>query len=399
MSYLPFALQSKRHRALPLAARHWLVPLGFLVSTGLSMPAAAADEPPKVLLVISSEGRLDAAGKSQRPGFEMGELAQTWLVLRANGLRVEVASPTGGAPVADQYDVADDSIRAFKADPQAVAALQATRRTQDVSQGEHAAILVIGGKGAMFDLPRDTALSTLLGAHHAEGGVLAAVCHGPAVFASVRRPDGQPLLTGRRVTGFTDEEEGVFGKRWAQEYPFWIERRLREQGARWEEAALMMPKLVVDDRLITGQNPFSTAMAAEAVVRALGRVPVARTPFREEASMQLVQWWLAGEHLAARALLQADPKRYKTDLIAMLGHYQHGVAADDAARRQAIAVMELAAPHFEHPQFRVSLARAHAAQGDSVRARALIAQVMAPGHDDDKARSEANQLLATLPPV
>jgi hypothetical protein len=135
------------------------------------------------------------------------------------------------------------------------------------------------------------------------------------------------------------------------------------------------------------------------VVRALGRVPVARTPFREEASMQLVQWWLAGEHLAARALLQADLKRYKTDLIAMLGHYQHGVAADDTARRQAISVMELAAPHFEHPQFRVSLARAHAAQGDSVRARALIAQVMAPGHDDDKARSEASQLLATLPPV
>jgi hypothetical protein len=83
-------------------------------------------------------------------------------------------------------------------------------------------------------------------------------------------------------------------------------------------------------------------MAAEAVVRALGRVPVARTPFREEASMQLVRWWLAGERAAARA---------------------------------------------------------HAGQGDPVRARALIAQVMAPGHADDKARSEAAQLLATLPPA
>ena len=112
-----------------------------------------------MLLVVSSEGRLDAAGKHQRPGFEMDELAQAWLVLRANGLRVEVASPAGGSPVADQYDVADDSIRAFNADPQAVAALKATRRTQDVSPGEHAAILVIGGKGAMFDLPRDTALA------------------------------------------------------------------------------------------------------------------------------------------------------------------------------------------------------------------------------------------------
>jgi putative intracellular protease/amidase len=237
-----------------------------MLCSGLVTPAAAAaaaDEPPKVLLVVSSEGRLDAAGKHQRPGFEMDELAQAWLVLRANGLRVEVASPTGGAPVADRYDNADDSIRAFKADPLAVAALQATRRTQDVSRGEHAAILVIGGKGAMFDLPSDGSLATLLGAHHASGGVLAAACHGPAVFASVRRPGGQPLVAGRR---------------------------------------------------------------------------------------------------------------------------------------QAIAVMELAAPHFAHPQFRVSLARAHAGQGDSVRARALIAQVMAPGHEDDKARSEAGKLLSTLPP-
>lgn len=397
MSDLSFAIRRAPTRALRSAARRWLAPWALLLGSSLLAPALAA-EPPKVLLVLSSEGRLDADGKPQRPGFEMDELAQAWLVLRANGLRVELASPAGGAPVADRYSDADDSIRALKADPQAVAALQATRRTQDVAPGEHAAILVIGGKGAMFDLPRDAALATLLGTHHAQGGVLAAVCHGPAVLAAVRRPDGQPLVAGRRITGFTDEEETVFGKRWAKEYPFWLERRLREQGAHWEEAALMMPKLVVDDRLITGQNPFSTAMAAEAVVRALGRVPVARTPFREEASLQLVQWWLAGEHAAVRALLQAEPQRYKTDLIAMLGHYQHGAAADDAARRQAIAVMELAAPHFAHPQFRVSLARAHAGQGDHARARALIAQVMAPGHDDEKARSEAGQLLATLPP-
>ena len=216
--------------ALFAVARCCALPLLAVLSAMAAAPPAFATEPPKVVLVVSSEGRLDAAGKQQRPGFEMDELAQAWLVLRANGLRVEVASPTGGAPVADRYDNADDSIRAFKSDPKAVAALKATRRTQDASRGEHAAILVIGGKGAM------------------------------------------------------------------------------------------------------------------------------------------------------------------------LGHHQHGAAADDAARRQAIAVMVLAAPHFAHPQFRVSLARAHAGQGDSARARALIAQVLAPGHEDAKARSEAGKLLSTLPP-
>ena len=151
MSYLSFALLRVLPRAFPVAARRWLAPLALLLGSGLITPAAAADEPPKVLLVVSSEGRLDAAGKQQRPGFEMDELAQAWLLLRANGLRVEVASPTGGAPVADRYDNADDSIRAFKADPLAVAALKATRRTQDVSRGEHAAILIIGGKDKVND--------------------------------------------------------------------------------------------------------------------------------------------------------------------------------------------------------------------------------------------------------
>jgi len=352
-------------------------------------PTAAA---PKVLLVISSEGRNDASGNALRPGFEMDEFALAWLVLRANGLQVEVASPSGGAVTADRYKPQDDHIQALKADTQAAAALAATRRTQDVKPGEHAAIFIVGGKGAMFDLPRDAALARLLGAHHAQGGVLAAVCHGPAALVEVKRPDGQPLMAGRRMTGFTDEEESAFGKRWAAEYPFWLEKRMREQGAQWEEAPLMMPKLVVDDRLITGQNPFSTTLAAEAVVRALGRTPVARTVLREEASMQVVQWWLAGEQAAARALLAADATRYKTDLIAMLGFYQHGAASDEAARRQAISVMELAAPHFDNRRFRFELAQAQARQGNKVRARELLQLVLAAKPDD----AEAIKALAGL---
>jgi putative intracellular protease/amidase len=322
--------------------------------------AASAAVAPKVLLVVSAEGRLDAQGQPLRPGFEMEEFAQAWLVFRANGLAVEVASPAGGRVVADRHDPDDELVRSLLADAQATAALAATRRTQDLKPGEHAAIFVVGGKGAMFDLPRDAALARLLSQHHAGGGVLAAVCHGPAALAAATTPEGRPLVAGRRVTGFTDEEEGQFGKRWAKEYPFWLEARLREQGARWEEAPLMMPKLVVDDRLITGQNPMSTALAAEAVVRALGRVPVAREPFREEASLQLVQHWLGGERTAARALLQAHPQRFKTDLIAMLGYYQHAAATDEAGRRQAVAVMELAEPHFDHPRFRAALAEARA---------------------------------------
>jgi putative intracellular protease/amidase len=359
--------------------------------------AAATGAVPKVLLVVSSEGRRDDQGAVTRPGFEMDEFATAWLVLRANGVQVEVASPAGGAVLADRYSPADDTIQALQRDREALAALANTRRTQDVAVGEHAAIVLMGGKGAMFDLPRDAALTRLMGAHHARGGVLAAVCHGPAALLAVQAPDGRPLVQGRRLTGFTDEEESAFGKQWAKSYPFWIEQRAREIGARWEEAALMMPKLVVDDRLITGQNPFSTALVAEAVLRTLGRTPQPRAAFREEASLQLVQQWLAGEQAGARALLAAEPARYKADLIAMLGHYQHGAAADEAARRQAVAVMELAAPHFQHPQFRLSLAKAQAGLGAQQRARELLALVAAEGHNDARAREEARALLARQP--
>jgi putative intracellular protease/amidase len=364
-----------------------------------AVPARGAEAPvvPKVLLVVSSEGRLDAKGEVVRPGFEMDEFAQAWLVLRANGVQVDVASPAGGAVVADRYSRQDDTIQAMERDPDALAALAATRRLQDVPVGEHAAVFVMGGKGAMFDLPRDPALARLMAALHARGGVLAAVCHGSAALLAVEGEGGRALVQGRRLTGFTDEEEATFGKRWAQEYPFWIERRARELGAQWEEAAMMMPKLVVDDRLITGQNPFSTPMVADAVLRALGRTPQPRQPFREEASLQLVQQWLAGERAGAAALLAAEPHRYKADLIAMLGHYQHEAATDEAARRAAVSVMELAAPHFKHPRFRLSLAKAHAALGAPQRSRELLQLVAGSDHSDAKARSEALELLARQP--
>lgn len=353
----------------------------------------AAVAAPKVLLVVSSEGR--EAGKT-RPGFEMDEFAKAWLILRANGLVVEVASPAGGAPEADRYNPEDEPFQRLKADDQAIAALQRTRRTQDVQVGEHVAVLVIGGKGAMFDLPRDAALQRLLSAHFEAGGVLAAVCHGPAALVPLRRADGSPLVAGRRLTGFTDEEEATFGKRWIKEFPFLLETRLRELGADWQEAPLMMPKLVVDGRLITGQNPFSTVQVTEAIVRALGRTPVAMAPFREDASMALVERWLAGEREPVRAALREGAAHYKPNLIAMLGYYHLKSATDIDQRRRALSVMELAEPHFAPPRLRLAMAEAHIALGNPVAARVLLTAVLAAQAKQEE-RDDATRLLQALP--
>ncbi|KQW46272.1 MULTISPECIES: type 1 glutamine amidotransferase domain-containing protein [unclassified Roseateles] len=366
---------------------HRLLLAASLAAT-LGLPAAAATTAPGVLLVVSSEGRAEGT-TINRPGFEMDELAMAWLTLRANGLQVQIASPAGGAVVADRHNPREDHIAAFLADADGVRQLQQTRRTEDVKPGEHAAIFLIGGKGAMFDLPRDTALLQLLAAHQ---GVLAAVCHGPAALLNVRTPDGRPLVAGRRMTGFSDEEEKLFGKKWAKEYPFWLETRARELGAQWEEAPLMMPKLVVDGPLVTGQNPFSTTLVAEAIVRQLGRTPQPRTLHRDEASMQLVTRWLAGEQGAVRAALAAEPKRFNTDLIAMLGYYQSQAAVDDAARRQALSVMELAAPHMAHAKFRLGLAQAYAQLAQPQKAREVLTALLAAEPANAEARVALSQL-------
>lgn len=364
-----------------------------LAAVFCSFTLAAVQAAPKVLLVVSSEGR--DAGKT-RPGFELDEFAKAWLTLRANGLEVEVASPAGGAPEPDRHNPADDHIQRLQADTQATAALQRTRRTQDLRAGEHAAVLVIGGKGAMFDLAQDTALQRLLEAHHEGGGVLAAVCHGPAALVALRRADGTALVAGRHVTGFTDEEEAALGKRWAKEFPFALESRLRELGALWQEAPLMMPKVVVDGRLITGQNPFSTVGVAEAVVRALGRAPVALPPFREDASLAVVQRWLAGERAPVRAALRDNPADYKADLIAMLGYYQFKAATDAEQRRSALLIMELGEPHLPHPRLRLAMAEAHIALGNPAAARTLLNAVLAGKPDKDQTEA-ANRLLQDLP--
>lgn len=350
-----------------------------------TLPAfAAGHERDRVLIVVSGEGRDE--GKT-RPGFEMDEFAQAWLIFRANGLAVDVASPRGGKVEADRYNPKDAFNASLLADADAIRQLADTRATADLGAGDYAAVYVVGGKGAMFDLPFDPALRKLLAEVHDGGGVVAAVCHGPAALVDVRLADGSLLVANRALTGFSNEEEAVFGKRWAKEFRFQLEDAMRERGAQWQEAALMMPKLVVDDRLITGQNPYSTPAVAEAIVKALGREPVARRPWRDEATMALVQRLLVDDAESAHAELSAGPDRYHVELIGMLGYYQLQAAKDDDAVRDALAIMQLARPHMPEPQLDIGIADAQWRLGRADEARALAARLLREHPDMKEAKA------------
>ena len=327
--------------------------LGLLIVAPANAAASAND---RVLLVISSHGLDD--GKT-RPGFEMDELTQAYAVFADNGLQVDIASPSGGTVVADKFNPAKPYNSRFLGDPKAVAKLTDSRALASMGDEKYAAIFIIGGKGAMFDLPVNANLKTMLAATYQADGVIGAVCHGPAVLMNLPLKGGATLLEGRSVTGFSNEEEALFGKGWAPSFPVLLESGLRGSGAKFSEAPMMLSHVVTDGRLVTGQNPSSTAAAAEAVVKAMGRPLAARKPWADERSIALLSQMRSGDKAKARASFNADPALYDVPLIAMWGFFRAQSAGSDRdALTNAVEVMELALPHFSRPELVSGIAEA-----------------------------------------
>jgi len=373
-----------------MLARSVTIP-ALLAAFLLSRPALA--QPARtsaVVLVVSSAG-LDS-GRT-RPGFEMNELTQAYHIFTTNGFTVTIASPAGGAVQADKYDPDLAYNATFGGDTGAVRKLANTARTASLRARDFDAIFVVGGKGAMFDLPLDTALARLAGEIYDRGGVVSAVCHGLAGLVRARTKDGKSLLAWRAVTGFTNEEELVFGKKWMSQFPFMLESEVRSLGARWEEAPLMLPHVAIDGRLITGQNPFATAATAEAAVRTLGHTLVAREPWQDERTVNFAASALRGDALTPRRELAAVHAQLKVDLIGLIGYYQLQTASDTSAVRTALTLMELAAPYMPQPLISLGLAEAYVRLGRVGDAR-VLAESVAAKHPQ---MSEARNLLARLP--
>jgi putative intracellular protease/amidase len=371
-------LASTALRAGPLAT-----PAAALPATGRQ---AAANH---VLVVVSSAGR--DSGRT-RPGFEMDEFSQSWHILTSNGLRVTVASPAGGAPQPDAFSPKRDYNARLLADTAAMRQLRNTQRTAGLRAEDFGAVFIVGGKGAMFDLPTDTALVRLVAQIHDRGGVVGAVCHGPAALANVRLTNGQLLVDGKRVTGFTDEEEVVFGKKWRSEYPWLLEAQLRSVGGKWEESGLMLPHVVRDDRLVTGQNPYATAATVETLISAMGRPLVARTPWRDERSVRFAAEALTRDPLVVRQQLATERSNLEIEMIGLIGYYQLQATTDITRVREALTLLELAAPYMPQPEISLGMADAFLRLG-RVREAKTLGRHVAAQHPD---RADVKALLAQL---
>lgn len=260
-----------------------------------------AEPPPargRILAVLTSAER--TLGGPGRAGFELTELSRAWWVFEAAGFQVELASPAGGAPpkVVDTDDAVDADY-AFLNEPRTREAIEHTLRLDAVDPTRYDAVYVVGGKGAMLDLHGNAALQRILAEVYTRGGVISAVCHGPAALLGVELAPGRSLLQGRRVTGFSNAEELFLMDDPVQRLGFLLQDALADEG-QFSKAPMYLEHVVVDGRVLTGQNPWSTWALAEATVRALGVEPAARPRSSEERAVDLLHRLHAEGYDAAR---------------------------------------------------------------------------------------------------
>lgn len=288
----------------------------------------------RILAVVSSTARFDA--QRRKAGYELTELSRAYWVFLANGYEVDIASPRGGEPPMVQDDDLIDADYAFLNDAAARAKLAASLPLEQVDPTRYAAVYFVGGKGAMFDFVGNPHIGRLL-REIAPRGVVGAVCHGPAALLDPVGADSRPLLSGRRVTAFSNAEELFLIDNAREVFPFLLQDALSIRGAQFVEAPPYLEHVVRDGNLVTGQNPWSTWAVAETMVQALGHEPVPRNRTAEEHSIRLLALYHR-EGLAAA--LQHKRQSPRSDKRLLLMHAL--VAAMRYEWVQAYALQRLA---------------------------------------------------------
>ena len=219
-----------------------------------------------ILLVLTSHDQLGDTGK--KTGFWLEELAAPYYALKDAGARVVLASPKGGQPPldpkSDDADAQTDDTRRFKADAEAQAALASTVVLSSVKADDFDAVFYPGGHGPLWDLANDADSIALIEAFTKADKPTGFVCHAPGVLKSVNGADGKPLVQGRKVTGFTNSEEDAVGL--TDVVPFLVENVLIANGGDYSKGPDWGSYVVVDGKLVTGQNPGSSREAAEALL-------------------------------------------------------------------------------------------------------------------------------------
>lgn len=223
----------------------------------------------KILMVLTSHDQLGNTGK--KTGFWLEEFAAPYYAFKDAGAQLTLASPKGGQPPldpkSDEPDAQTDATERFRQDPAAQSALASTVVLGKVKAGDYDAVFYPGGHGPLWDLAEDRDSIALIEAFYNAGKPVAAVCHAPGVLRHAKGTDGQPLVKGKRVTGFTNSEEEAV--QLTKVVPFLVEDELKAKGGIFSKGPDWANYVLTDGLLLTGQNPASSEATAEALLAKL----------------------------------------------------------------------------------------------------------------------------------
>lgn len=221
----------------------------------------------KVLMVLTSHDQLGDTGR--KTGFWLEELAAPYYAFKDAGAEIVLASPKGGQPPLDPKSnepvFQTEQTRRFESDAQAMAQLAVTVRLDSVSQSDFDTVFYPGGHGPLWDIAEDKHSIALIEAFLAAGKPVALVCHAPGALRHAKAPNGNALVEGKKVTGFTNSEEAAVEL--SDIVPFLVEDELKAKGGIFSRGGDWAPYVVSDGLLITGQNPASSAPAAELLLK------------------------------------------------------------------------------------------------------------------------------------
>ena len=368
--------------------KNTLLIIGTLIT--ITSQVYAASDSKKVLMVVSGNGQNEKEGE-EKPGYEFDEFSKAYSVFKNNGIVVDIASPKGGQVKADKYNPEKPYNAVVLADKAIMAELNNTLATSTINAKDYDAVFVVGGKGAMFDLPKDLALQNVIAQIYQQQGVVAAVCHGPAALVNVKLKDGSYLVANKAINSFTNQEEKLFGQKWINDFEFMLEDKLAERGAHFQSSKIMLSHVAIDGRLITGQNPTSTVDVATALVKSLGLTPVKSEIEIEDKTMAVVSKFIDGDKSALDMLVNMQDEYY-IPLVGMYGFYFLKIADTTLDFEQALALMKVAQKAINSPNLDMKIAETQVKLGQTANAKATLNQLIMAKPDYKPAQS----MLKTL---
>lgn len=222
-----------------------------------------------ILMVLTSHDKLGDTGL--KTGFWLEEFAAPYFIFKDQNFAVTLASPKGGQPPldpkSDEPDFQTEATARFREDKQAQQALANTLHLDAINSADYDAIFYPGGHGPLWDLAEDKHSLSLIQEFYQKGKPLGLVCHAPGVLRHAKDADGQPLVKGKRVTGFSNSEEAAV--QLTEVVPFLVEDMLKYNEGVYGKGEDWGSYVEVDKNLVTGQNPASSEAAALRIVEML----------------------------------------------------------------------------------------------------------------------------------